>query len=88
MLVEWAENRGVDGRGRRALVIGCGLGQDAEYVAGLGFDAVAFDIAPTAIRVARDRFRWSPVDYLVADLLAPSAEWHQAFDHRPGTPGA
>lgn len=80
MRVDWAENRGVDGRGRRALVIGCGLGQDAEYVAGLGFDAVAFDIAPTAIRVARDRFRWSPVDYLVADLLAPPAEWHQAFD--------
>jgi 2-polyprenyl-3-methyl-5-hydroxy-6-metoxy-1,4-benzoquinol methylase len=49
MLVEWAQNRGVDGRGRRALVVGCGLGQDAEYVAGHGFDAVAFDIAPTAV---------------------------------------
>jgi hypothetical protein len=32
--------------------------------------------------------RGSGVDYLVADLLAPPAEWHQAFDHRPGTPGA
>jgi SAM-dependent methyltransferase len=80
LLVDWARAHGVDGGGRRALVVGCGLGEDAEYVAGLGFDTVAFDIAPTAVRAARDRFPGSPVRYLTADLLAPPAEWGQAFD--------
>jgi len=34
---------------RRALVVGSGLGDDAEHVASLGFDTLAFDVSPTAI---------------------------------------
>jgi SAM-dependent methyltransferase len=79
-LVEWTAARGLDGRGRRALVVGCGLGDDAEHVAGLGFATVAFDISPTAIRLARRRFPGSRVDYVVADLFAPPPEWAAAFD--------
>jgi SAM-dependent methyltransferase len=55
LLVEWAQARAGDGRGRRALVVGSGLGDDAEHVAGQGFDTVAFDVSPTAIRAARAR---------------------------------
>jgi SAM-dependent methyltransferase len=80
LLVEWTDRRALDGRGRRAIVVGCGLGDDAEHVAGLGFRTVAFDIAPTAIRGARRRFPDSRVEYLVADLLDPPADWHRAFD--------
>lgn len=80
LLAEWAQARGLTGGGRRALVIGCGLGGDAEYVAGLGFDTVAFDIADTAIRVARRRHPDSTVEYLAADLLNPPAQWLAAFD--------
>jgi SAM-dependent methyltransferase len=79
-LVEWAEERGVTGGGRRALVVGCGLGDDAEYVAGLGFDTVAFDVSATAVRAARRRFPDSTVEYVVADLLDPPAGWREAFD--------
>jgi len=43
-LVEWAA--GLDGTGLRALVVGCGTGEDAEYLAGLGFAVTGFDIAP------------------------------------------
>src|SRR5271170_5949567 len=32
-----------------ALKVGCGLGDDAEWLAGRGFEVTAFDIAPTAI---------------------------------------
>ena len=39
--------------GSRALVVGSGLGDDAEHVASLGFDTVAFDVAPTAIAARR-----------------------------------
>lgn len=75
---EWA--RGVTGSGRRALVVGSGFGPDAELFAGRGFDVVAFDVSPTAIATARERFPRSDVDYRVADLLDPPAGWREAFD--------
>jgi len=80
LLVQWAEQRGITGDGRRALVVGCGLGDDAEYIAGLGFGTVGFDISASAIRAARRRYPDSRVTYAVANLLDPPAEWHQAFD--------
>jgi SAM-dependent methyltransferase len=80
LLVEWSFARSLAGRGRRAIVVGCGLGDDAEHVAALGFQTVAFDVAPTAIRGARRRFPDSRVEYVVADLLDLPAEWLEAFD--------
>jgi DNA-binding HxlR family transcriptional regulator len=68
------------GEGRRALVVGCGFGRDAEYLAQMGYATTGFDISETAIRTARRRHPDSPVDYRAADLLAPPPEWRQAFD--------
>jgi SAM-dependent methyltransferase len=79
LLVEWTHARGVDGDGRRALVVGSGLGDDAEHVASLGYDTVAFDVAATAIATARRRFPGSAVHYVTADVLDPPAEWAGAF---------
>jgi SAM-dependent methyltransferase len=78
LLAEWAE--GLDGAGRRALVVGAGLGEDAELLAGCGFATTAFDVSPTAIDTARDRHPGTAVDYRVADLLDPPPEWRGAFD--------
>ena len=80
LLTAWAERKALNGDGRRALVVGCGLGADAEYIAGRGFAVLAFDISASAIRAARRRFPGSAVDYQVADLLAPPAGWREAFD--------
>jgi SAM-dependent methyltransferase len=80
LLTAWAEEKVLNGGARRALVVGCGLGADAEYIAGRGFAVVAFDISASAIRAARRRFPGSAVDYRVADLLDPPAEWREAFD--------
>ena len=84
--MRWAEqnqldkqNR-LDGAGRTAVVVGCGLGADAEYVAGLGYDTTAFDVSPTAVRVARERFPGTQVHYATADLLDLPASWSRAFD--------
>jgi len=66
--------------GKKALVIGCGLGDDAEQLAAWGFETAAFDISETAIRTAGKRFPKSEVNYRVADLFQPSAEWERAFD--------
>ena len=48
-LAAWLERAGLGGGGKRALVIGCGLGDDAEELARAGFAVVAFDVSPTAI---------------------------------------
>ena len=78
LLEPWA--RDLDGTGRRALVVGCGLGRDSEFIARRRFDTVAFDVSATAVEAARRRHPGSPVRYVRADLLAPPAEWHRAFD--------
>lgn len=79
-LEQWVRERAPEGAGRRALVIGTALGDDAELLAGRGFAVTAFDVAPTAIEAARRRFPDSRVDYRVADLLDLPREWQGAFD--------
>ena len=80
LLDQWARQRRFVGEGRRAIVVGCGLGGDAEYLAGLGFATVGFDFAATAIGTTRERFPDSPVEYHVADLLDPLSAWLEAYD--------
>src|SRR5438067_551847 len=79
-LVAWLDCRNIQGKGRRALVVGCGLGDDAEELARRGFEVVAFDIAPTAIDWCRQRFPHSPVEYVVADVFDPPSAWKGSFD--------
>ncbi len=76
--VRWLES-GAAPRAGKALVAGCGLGDDAEELARRGFEVAGFDLAPTAIRLARQRFPESSVDYQVADLFALPVSWRQAF---------
>ncbi|MGB3637581.1 MAG: methyltransferase domain-containing protein, partial [Rivularia sp. (in: cyanobacteria)] len=54
---------------RKALVVGCGLGDDAEILAEKGFDVTAFDISPTAIDWCKQRFPDSSVNYVIADVF-------------------
>jgi SAM-dependent methyltransferase len=82
LLTQWAEERGLadPSAGRRAVVVGSGLGADAAYIASLGYQTTGFDIAETAVHEARDRFPASPVRYVTADLLDLPEEWSRAFD--------
>lgn len=77
-LVAWLDRR--PSHHGRALVVGCGLGNDAEELSRRGYDVTAFDIAPSAVEWARTRHAGTRCDYVVADLLHPPAEWAQAFD--------
>ncbi|MBE9051407.1 class I SAM-dependent methyltransferase [Nostocales cyanobacterium LEGE 11386] len=79
-LQDWLTNHNPQGEGHSALVIGCGLGDDAEALAKIGYQVTAFDISPTAVDWCQQRFPDSPVTYVVADLLALPLQWHQAFD--------
>lgn len=80
LLADWAATSHPDGTGRPAVVVGCGLGADAEFLASLGFTTTGFDISPTAIELARKRHPQSPVDYRVADLLDLPDDLVEAFD--------
>ncbi|PZF79959.1 class I SAM-dependent methyltransferase [Jiangella anatolica] len=77
LLVDWLGERELTGT---ALVVGSGPGSDAELVAARGAATTAFDISPSAVAAARERFPGSSVDYRTADLLAPADEWRHAFD--------
>ncbi len=78
-LDEWARRRGA-GTGQRAVVVGCGLGRDAELLAQLGYATTAFDVAPSAVEQARQRHAGSAVMYVVADLMDLPEAWRGAFD--------
>jgi SAM-dependent methyltransferase len=76
----WLQQHQVQGNGRSALVVGCGLGDDAEELARRGFRVTAFDISPRAIAWCRQRFPASSVAYQEADLFKAPRPWQQAFD--------
>ena len=77
-LVEWLDRQ--ESHGGRALVVGCGLGDDAEELAARGYDVTAFDVSASAVEWARKAHPDSPVAYVAADLLHAPSEWTQAFD--------
>lgn len=79
-LEDWLSSGNICGEGRSALVIGCGLGDDAEALASRGFQVTAFDVSPTAINWCQQRFPDSAVNYVVADLLNLPAQWEAAVD--------
>jgi SAM-dependent methyltransferase len=80
LLVEWFEARPAPASGQRALVVGSGPGSDAAYLAGLGWTVTGFDVAPSAVAAARRRFADTDVDFQVADVLDPPADWTEAYD--------
>jgi SAM-dependent methyltransferase len=55
----------------RVIELGCGLGNDARFLAAQGFDVTAVDIAPTAIARAEEMARKEGLNvrWLVADVL-------------------
>jgi 2-polyprenyl-3-methyl-5-hydroxy-6-metoxy-1,4-benzoquinol methylase len=70
----------VSDQNQKALVIGCGLGDDAEALSQVGFQVTAFDVSPTAIAWCQTRFPNSQVNYQVADLFAENEYWRKQFD--------
>jgi SAM-dependent methyltransferase len=80
LLAEWSSDHRATTTGQRAVVVGCGLGADAEHVAALGFQTTAFDVSESAIDIARTRHPDSQVQYQRADALHLPIDWARAFD--------
>src|ERR1700728_4178889 len=79
-LVEFWPKRPLETAGKRALVVGSGLGDDSEQLAAWGFSTTAFDISPTAIAATKKRYPDTKVEYVVADLFDPPPAWLRGFD--------
>ncbi len=77
---QWAEDNGLTGNGRTALVVGCGLGDDAKYLHDLGFKVTAFDLSPTAIAWAKKLYGEADIQFETADLFRPVRGWLGAFE--------
>lgn len=78
-LVEWMAREAVAGENLKALVVGCGLGDDAEALAQRGFETTAFDIAQSAIKWCRKRFPESKVRYACWDLFELPADQRDRY---------
>ena len=77
-LEHWARDAGpVSGR---AIDVGCGLGDNAEFLASLGLSVTAFDLSASAIDWAKRRFPASSVAYAAADLFDLPKDWIGSFD--------
>jgi SAM-dependent methyltransferase len=78
-LQRWLDENDARGEGLRALVVGCGLGDDAELLGARGFEVTAFDVSAEAIKWSRRRYPDSKVAYVVADLFELPSEFREAF---------
>jgi SAM-dependent methyltransferase len=79
-LIRWLTSSPSGSARRTAVVIGCGVGDDAEALSEAGYEVTAFDISPEAIRLCTNRYPDTRVDYLVADLFDYPGDWASAFD--------
>jgi hypothetical protein len=79
-LLTWLKSCAFEHVGRKAITVGCGVGDDAEALSDAGYEVTAFDIAPEAIRLCNKRFPDTRVNYLVADLFYYPPHWKENFD--------
>ena len=77
-LVDWMDKYA--GREGSALVVGCGLGEDAVYLAEKGWNVTAFDLSESAIRWVEEMHAKHSISWEVGDLLKPDPTWIEKFD--------
>ena len=77
---KWLDQNKLIGNGKSALVVGCGLGDDAITLEQLGFKVTAFDVSKQAIALCKKRFPDSKVNFVQADLLKGLSKWKHQFE--------
>lgn len=66
--------------GGKAIVIGCGLGDDAVALEKAGFDVTAIDVSQTAIDWCRERFSNCEVNFQIQDIFELPQDMIGAYD--------
>ena len=78
-LVDWMHRQPPPAPGARAIDVGCGLGDNAAFLAQCGYETTAIDISPSAVEWAKRR-HGTVADFRVADLFALPDDLRGAFD--------
>lgn len=64
----------------KALVIGCGLGDDAKALESAGYDVLAIDVSQTALDLAQKRFSDSSIIFEKQDIFDMPEKYNNYFD--------
>ena len=84
-LVDWLAEHGSKGSGGSTLVPGCGFGHDVRAWAHAGYEAVGYDLAPSALTGARERVpeNLAGATFRLGNFLedAPFANFDFVFEH-------
>ncbi|MDF1877701.1 methyltransferase domain-containing protein [Sulfurimonas sp. SAG-AH-194-L11] len=64
----------------KALVIGCGLGDDAYALSKAGYETLAIDISQTALDIAEKRFVGTAIVYEKQDIFDMPKKYFEYFD--------
>jgi len=79
-LLNWLKNNPSKKDKAKAIVVGCGVGDDAEALSQFGYEVIGFDISPNAIKLCKNRYPNTKVTYLEKDLFNYPKEWLNNFD--------
>ena len=79
-LVRWAKENKLTGNGRNALVVGCGLGDDAKFLTDADFKVTAFDVSENAIRWAKRIHAETDIEFHAVNLFDAPEKWKGKFD--------
>jgi 2-polyprenyl-3-methyl-5-hydroxy-6-metoxy-1,4-benzoquinol methylase len=80
-LIEYIKNNPINNaKSKKAIVVGCGVGDDCEFLSNNGYEVIGFDISSSAIQLCKNRYPNSKVTYLVADLFKYPKNWFENFD--------
>ena len=64
----------------KALVIGCGLGDDARAIEEAGYTVLAIDVSQTALDLAQDRFPDASIVFEKQDIFDMPENYNETFD--------
>lgn len=63
-----------------ALVIGCGLGDDAYALHKAGYNVIAIDVSQTALDLAKKRFSDADIEFVKQDIFDMPVKYDEHFD--------
>lgn len=70
---------GVDLKGKRTLVVGCGFGDDALRLAKLGAEVYAFDLSPESLSIAKHRAEYEGLSISFEVMAAETLTYANDF---------
>jgi len=69
-----------ENHGGKALVVGCGLGDDAHALEVAGYEVVAIDVSEAALEIAKERSEGSTIVYEKQDIFDMPEKYNAYFD--------